>query len=526
MIKPSRQLLHKLLRERSTEFYLAGMLLWLVPGLVLAVLGLLYLWQAGWFWWFSGGLLLLALLSWGVRRLMAQPTTVEDGEPIQHLAPQPEWSDHDNAVWRAGVARIAAADLAATPWDAIPRAMLDQLTYVARVYHDDDKDAEYAFSVPELLLMLETWSRQYRAQVVEHLPLAHSLKISTMRSLSRNTGTALKIYGYLSPLIRAVKIGVNPVTGVASEISSMLGNRYIGDLGQHMQNNMKVVLFEEVTQVGIDLYSGRLKFSEDELAERRRAEQQPPAAEIKPLAVMVVGQVNAGKSSLVNALKQQCVAGVDPLPATAGFHYYAMTLANDLELYLIDSPGLDGDKETSKALLQEAVKADLLLWVSQANQPAKALDQQFLAQWNNYFTAHLARKKPPIVLVTTHNDRLPPPGNWSPPYDLEDTGNKKVQSMMAAMRYSHQSIGLSDQSLAVPVALGSAAGVWNLDVLQQLLLSASAEARAAQLNRQRLDSDNTGAVIKRALQQTVGLVKVGVKLARKKAEPDSDSVNS
>ena len=71
MIASLRQLLRKLLRERSTEFYLAGMLLWLVPGLVLTVLGLLYLWQAGWFWWFSGGLLLLALLSWGVRRLMA-----------------------------------------------------------------------------------------------------------------------------------------------------------------------------------------------------------------------------------------------------------------------------------------------------------------------------------------------------------------------------------------------------------------------------------------------------------------------
>lgn len=520
MISSLRQVLRKLLRERSTEFYLVGTLLWLIPGLVLVILGLVYLWNAGWFWWFSGGLLLLALASWGVRRLMAQ--AVQPGEPIQHLEPQPEWSDHDIAVWNAGVDHIAEAGLASTPWDAIPRAMLDQLTFVAKVYHGEDKDAEYAFSVPELLLMLETWSRQYRAQVVDNMPLAHSLKISTMRSLSRNTGTALKIYGYLSPFIRAVKIGVNPVTGVASEISSMLGNRYMGELGQHMQQNMKVVLFEEVTQVGIDLYSGRLKFSEDELAARRKAEKEPQAVQIKPLSVMVVGQVNAGKSSLVNALKQQCVAGVDPLPATAGFHYYAMTLANDLDLYLIDSPGLDGDKQTSRSLLEQAVKADLLLWVSQANQPAKALDQQFLAQWNDYFAEHMARKKPPIVLVTTHNDLLPPSGSWNPPYDLEDTGNKKVQSMMSALRYSHQSMGLSEQSPAVPVALSGADDAWNIDVLQQLLLSASAEARAAQLNRQRLDKDNTGAVMKMAMQQTAGLVKVGVKLAFKKAQPDSN----
>ncbi len=522
MIGSLRRVLSKLLRERSTEFYLAGSLLWLLPALALLLLGLVYLWQAGWFWWFSGGLLLLALLSWGVRRLMAQPAA-QPVEPMQHLKPQPEWSDHDKAVWRAGVAHITEAQLAATPWDAIPRAMLDQLTYVARVYHGGEKDAEYAFSVPELLLMLETWSRQYRAEVIEHMPLAHNLKISTLRTLSRNTGAAVKFYGYVSPLVRAVKIGVNPVTGVASEISSMLGNRYIGELGQHLQGNMKVVLFEQVTQVGIDLYSGRLKFSEEELAVRRDAEKRPQAEEIKPLSIMVIGQVNAGKSSLVNALKQQCVAGVDPLPATAGFHYYAMTLANELDVHLIDSPGLDGDEATSKGLLREAVKADLLLWVSQANQPAKALDQQFLQQWNGYFAEQLARKKPPIVLVTTHNDRLPPPGSWNPPYDLEDTGDKKARSMMAALRYSHQSIGLSEQSMAVPVALAPGADAWNLDVLQQLLQHASSEARAAQLNRQRLDSDNTSAVVKKALQQTAGLVKVGVKLAMKKAPPGSDT---
>jgi predicted GTPase len=437
---------------------------------------------------------------------------------MQHLQPQPEWSEHDKAVWRTCLEHIGEAQLATLSWDEIPRAMLDQLTYVARVYHGGEKDAEYAFSIPELLLMLETWSREYRAEVIEHMPLAHNLKISTLRTLSRNTGTAVKLYGHVSPLIRAIKIGVNPVTGVASEISSMLGNRYISELGQHMQANMKVVLFEQVTQVGIDLYSGRLKFSEEELAARRRAEQEPRAEEIKPLSIIVLGQVNAGKSSLVNALKQQCVAGVDPLPATSGFHYYAMTLANELDVHLIDSPGLDGGEATSKLLLREAVKADLLLWVSQANQPAKALDHQFLVLWNDYFADHLARKKPPIVLVTTHNDRLPPTGSWNPPYDLEDSSNKKACSMMAALRYSHEAIGLSAQSMAVPVALPPGSGAWNLDVLEQLMQRASSEARSAQLNRQRLDSDSSAAIMKKALQQTAGLVKVGVRLATRKSQ--------
>ncbi len=187
-----RDLLRKLLRERSTEFYLVGVLLWLLPGLLLWAVGLIYLWQTGWFWWFSGGLFLLALLSWGVRRILATPFEQEDTAP-ERLDPRPEWSEHDQQVWRQCIAHIEEAELAATPWEDIPRAMFDQLTFVAKAYHGDAKDAEFAFTLPELLLMLETWAREYRAQVVDYMPLAHDLKISTVRTLGRHTDTATRI---------------------------------------------------------------------------------------------------------------------------------------------------------------------------------------------------------------------------------------------------------------------------------------------------------------------------------------------
>ena len=128
---------------------------------------------------------------------------------------------------------------------------------------------------------------------------------------------------------------------------------------------------------------------------------------------------------------------------------------------------------------------------------------------------HLARKKPPLLLVTTHNDRLPPADSWYPPYDLADSGSRKVESMMAALRYTHQSIGLSEESLAVPVSLLPGEESYNLDVLLELLISASDEARATQLNRHRLDADAGTPRVLKALQQTAGLVKVGVKLSRK-----------
>lgn len=509
-----RRLLRKLLRERSTEFYVAGVLLWLLPGLTLGIFGLVYLWQKGWFWWFSGGLLLLSLLSWGVRRMMAS-SAKQTEERARHLDPRPEWSGHDHGVWEKSIARIEDAGLATTPWDDIPRAMYDHLVFVARVYHDDKREAEFAFSLPELLLMLETWSREYRGQVVQNMPFANDIKVSTLRSMSRRADTAWRVYHYLSPFISALRIGINPVTGLAREFSSQLASKYMGDLGQLMQKNIRVVLFEQVSQVGIDLYSGRLKFSEEELLAFQHAQQAPEEVESTPLSVFVIGQLNAGKSSLINALKQQVVAETDPLPATSGLHYHTMQLENGMDIYLVDTPGLGGEESASKKLLQEAVRADLLLWVSQANQPAKAVDKAFHEHLTRYFSDNLARKKPPILLVTTHNDRLFPADSWKPPYDMADTGNRQVQTMMDALRYCHESIGLSENSQVIPVSLRPGKYSFNLDVLHALLRAASDEARAVQLNRQRLDADAGSRIVRKAIGQTAGLVKVGVKLVRK-----------
>ena len=66
----------------------------------------------------------------------------------------------------------------------------------------------------------------------------------------------------------------------------------------------------------------------------------------------------------------------------------------------------------------------------------------------------------------------------------------------------------------MPVSLLPGEKSYNLDVLLELLISASDEARATQLNRHRLDADAGTPRVLKALQQTAGLVKVGVKLSR------------
>lgn len=509
-----------LLQQRSSEFYLVALLLWLLPALALTILGLMYLWQSGWFWWFSAGLLLLTLISWVARRAMSRSAR-EAIARAPHLDPRPDWSAHDQRIWQQAIARIADADLIQTPWEDIPQAALDHLFFVAGAYHGDDPDARYAFTLPELLLMLETWSREYRAQVVQNVPLARGVKISRLMRLSRNSDKLRRVYRYAGPLVRTLRVAVNPVAGIVREAASQVAMSMFSELNEHMQNNLKVTLFEQVTHVAIDLYSGRLQLSQQELASYRDSLEQPVAAELKPLSVLVIGQVNAGKSSLVNALKQQCVAEIDNLPSTPGFACHHLQLSETLELYLIDSPGLDGSEQTSKILLEEAARADLLLWVSQANQPAKELDRQLMLQWQDFFTQNLRRKKPPLLLVTTHNDQLQlrPRADWHPPYDLEDTGNPRVAAMLDALRYAHETIGFAAEDPAVPVALPPEGEAFNLALLRDLLQTLSDRARAAQLNRQRLEGAAGGNSLARTLQQAAGLVRFGKTLVRKKTAP-------
>lgn len=500
------------LGARRAELYLAALLLWLLPALVLLALGLVWIWQHGWMLWFSGGLFLLALLTLGGRWLLRPRADSASLPPVavSHLEPRPDWAPRDEVVWDRGRERITELNLAAVAWEDLPAQAMEQLFFVARCYHADDAEAEYAFSAPEFLLMLETCAHRYRADVLAQLPMAQRLRISDLRRYWRRGERAHRLYQRSSPWLRLAGIGLNPAGGILRELGSHLAGSMLGELGTQVQQNLKITLLEQVTQVAIDLYSGHLLLSEGELAEWRQSQQAPEPEVLRPLTVLVLGQVNAGKSSLVNTLRAGAVAEVDSLPSTDGFLRYPLQLANGTELMLVDSPGLDGTAFASDTLLAAAAQADLLLWLNAANKPAKALDHGFLQRWRAWASANPRRLPPPLLLVTTHNDLLPPRAAWQPPYDLAAANSPKAESILAALEYSHQAIGFTPQEPALALALPPAQPPWNVDVLQDLLQEAAGQARSAQLNRERLEAASSGGpVLSALLAQARGLVHIG-----------------
>ena len=514
-----KALLQRILADRALQFYVFVFLSVLLPLLALAALGLIHLWQQGWVLWFGVFLLILASLATVLRLQIGQAGgdnrdhAVDPG--IEHLPPVPDWSANDRRIWDLALQHINERELAETEWPDIWDAMQEQLSFVAHTYHPNDQDARLAFTVPELLLMLETWSREYRGAVLQSVPLIQGIKVSSLVSGSRQVRRWKRTYDRYGPLLDLVKVITSKGLTLPGTIASALSSEFGSRLGDHMQRNLKQLLFEQVSQVAIDLYSGRLRLSERELSAYRDARSEPGPVQVRPLTVMLVGQVNAGKSSLVNALSARCVAEPDLLPATSGFSRYHLTLADGLDIHLVDTPGLDGSEQVSDRLLEQAVNSDLLIWVSQATQPAKALDRQLIERWDAWFDRELGRKKPPLLLVTTHNDLLPPTAAWNPPYDMEDAGDPKVSAMLGALDYTSRALGLAPATPAIPVAVTRDAS-FNVDVLREVLLQISDEARAAQLNRERIDAANSASVVKRGLKQAGGALRTGYRLLRRR----------
>ncbi len=151
------------------------------------------------------------------------------------------------------------------------------------------------------------------------------------------------------------------------------------------------------------------------------ADSEPSRPARQGLRIAVIGQVKAGKSSLVNALLGDQFAAADSLPLTNVIAQYSLA-RRDLgaAVTLLDTVGYahQGPKSDQWAsTLQAVCRSAMTLLVMPANQPARAPDLAVLDALEDWFRQHPQRRRPPVLVVLTHIDRLSPAAEWQPPYD-------------------------------------------------------------------------------------------------------------
>ncbi|PMH44616.1 GTP-binding protein [Vibrio sp. 10N.286.49.B3] len=425
-----------------------------------------------------------------------------------------DWSQQELAIWQATKSYSRQRLQAEPQWRDLDVLGLDVLAFVAEKFDKKTLD----FSIPEALKLFEEVSRRYKMVIKENIPAIEYLKVSYIKAGYE----AYEQYGETGQRIihgaiwanHVKNLYFNPLKVVSDLAKQQATSAMTKGFADDMQSKAKEALLDEVTAVAIDLYSGRFSFEEGDIqcSQVTKRDAQRLAPDLEPIRVVLVGQTGSGKSSIINVLQEHNIAEVDPLPSTDNSTVYQTNL-NEHEVRIVDTKGLDGSEKTSAQMLKEMTEADLILWVTKANQSARELDKRLCAQFEDFYLAqeNISRKKPIIFAAVNQVDKLSPTSEWSPPYDIENPVGEKAAIIAQAVTYNQQ---LLNTDLAFPLSVAKNKPSFGVDTLKQVLIDGVEQASHVQRNRQRIETIVRGVSLR---NQANRVVTTGKKLAPKVA---------
>ena len=360
---------------------------------------------------------------------------------------------------------------------------------VARYYRPDATSPMTTFTMPEALLSLESVARRLRRGLLLAVPLSDRLTVSQLVWLAgswEKAGQFGEAAQRLYNLYRLARPVINPAGSVLAEVRGLIQDELLTSAKAGVKNRLTRLLILEVGRAAIELYSGRMRLDPAELsqaaAETAREGDVRPSTPPAPLRLLLAGQTNAGKSSLINALASSIVAQVTPLPGPPGFACFEAVDPAGQTCILVDAPGLSTAPGAIEALVTEAAKADAVLWIVSALQAAREPDARGLGAFRAAFEQRSDLNRPPLLGVVTHIDQLRPFAEWDPPYDVAAPPGPKAQSIRDAMDAVAADLAIPLGSV-VPVSLTPDREAYNIDALRLRINESLPAARHAQLSR-------------------------------------------
>jgi predicted GTPase len=490
-------------------------LLFALPVAVLAGVGGYRIWQTGYsftFWWPMAACFGLGyFLAWHWLRKK------ELIEPVDFNAPM-HWTDRDREAWKLVEERakkVAQMELLEFNELQFYMTMAQEMALeLARFYRPKAQDPFGELRVPEILAVVELAARDLADMVDRNVPGGHLLTVSEWRWAKDTATQATQWYRAASNVYWLVAAVVSPLETGLRYAASQVGMAKPMQLFQ--QDLIAWFHTAYVHRLGtylIDLYSGRLRVGARRYLELKHALQSagdaaappqavpvgpspvstsgeaPPMATIAPappVTLTIVGQVKAGKSSLVNAILGEQRARTDVLPATAEVTKYELKLPDTTgRLLLLDTVGYGhtGPKEDQLRVTEDCARqSDLLLLGVHARNPARQADVMMLQKLREWFAARPDVKMPPVVAVLTQIDLLAPAMEWQPPYNWRKPERLKEEQIAEAVAATREQLGdLVTAVVPVCVAAGKVFGVE--EELLPELVRLLGEARAVALLR-------------------------------------------
>lgn len=460
-------------------------------------------WGINWIW----GIFVLAFVGW--RWLLVkwtQPMAQQMEAAIAQVSAELE-AETDAVAGSSDIAQQVEVELQAIlaaaqdeppiweDWPGFWQRCQELASAIARIYHPEVKYPLLNIYIPQAYGLIrgtvddmDRWMQKL-TPVLGQVTVAQAYEAyQTYRKLEPSARKLWQVWNWAQWLL-------NPAAAAAKAASrqskSKAEQKLLANLGQLLRE----AAFRNLCQQAIALYGGDTlpaatfspstpalpKAKTQALQEILEKAKPTVAVEQKPVNLLLVGRTGAGKSSLINTLFQSERAEVDVLPSTDRVRSYCWQSPGGETLTLWDTPGYEqvNRGELREIVLDCAVRADLLLLVTPALDPALQMDADFLQD------LEAEVPDPSAIAVVTQVDRLRPLREWQPPYDWQEGDRAKEKNIREAIAYRAQLLeDLCDRILPLVTAdpqFGRAA--WGVEALSLALMAAIAPAKQLRLAR-------------------------------------------
>lgn len=366
------------------------------------------------------------------------------------------WTDRDEAAWKLVetrvVTRVANLEIARlTEVKIYYETALEMALEIARSYHPTAADPFGRLTIVEILAAAQLALDDLAELMQRSAPGSHLLTVDAWRTLHK----APQWYESINNVWWVASAFMGPTETMSRYVLSKL---FFEPAARRLQSNVLTWFYASfIYSVGhylIEMHSGRLQGGARHYRQRVRENLAPATAaptsateepETAPVTIALIGQVDAGKSSLINCLLGDQAAATDILPMTQQVTEYHLGLPDRSErLVLLDTIGYGGveiSDEQKAATFAAVVRADIVLLVMDVNNPARQRDVQILRDLAEWLCKRRHLKPPTIIAVVTHIDMLSPKMEWSPPYNWQSPTGVKERNISEALAYNREVLG-------------------------------------------------------------------------------------
>ena len=395
---------------------------WFVPLLLVFLecvlvipFGFMWLWERGW-------LLYSAIAACGFTMLATWLAYRLNRMPKLDVVDEEYWSNAEKVAMANVREYVTNLQLAEVNWKD-PNTVFDIVRHIANIVAKEFKPGrtrpEGDVPLAYLMLMIERVAQDLRRQFVDKVPGTYLFTLN--HTLSGYA--AFQWYSKLYPWYRKAVCVFNPTGGSIRLLSSMFSAKVSGAQSQQMRLGLIRSSLETVGHYAVELYSGRLRFEDDEeraklerakrnreqkaaltsgeMAEGTSGEMSEETSEEmlrewsaaesgqKPIQALVLGHSGVGKSSFIKRFFGENLPFMPPV-----------CHVRDTEGYELPKRGWLWNTDTTPfaKYFEQIQKVDLLFLLVDATQEQKA-DREFLKAFENWKAMNPKITPPQLVVA-------------------------------------------------------------------------------------------------------------------------------